>query len=83
MLQKQTTSPELFQVLKELMTLSVLMPFRLVGGTALSLVRGHRISEDIDLFTDALYGTTDFNAIEKDIRRSFPLVENPEDEFLH
>ena len=34
--------------------------FRLVGGTALSLQLGHRISVDIDLFTGAEYGTVDF-----------------------
>lgn len=28
--------------------------FRLVGGTSLSLQIGHRLSVDIDLFTDAL-----------------------------
>ncbi|MCG9898690.1 MAG: nucleotidyl transferase AbiEii/AbiGii toxin family protein [Hydrotalea sp.] len=39
-------------------------PFRLVGGTALSLYFGHRMSVDIDLFTDAPYGTIDFDKIE-------------------
>lgn len=29
--------------------------FRLVGGTALSLYRGHRESADIDLFSDVPY----------------------------
>jgi Nucleotidyl transferase AbiEii toxin, Type IV TA system len=37
--------------------------FRLVGGTALSLYRGHRLSEDIDLFTDAPYGSIDFGVL--------------------
>lgn len=39
--------------------------FRLVGGTALSLQLGHRMSVDIDLFTDAPYRSVDFTAIEK------------------
>ena len=38
-------------------------PFRLVGGTALSLQRGHRISVDIDLFTDESYGSIEFNQL--------------------
>jgi hypothetical protein len=59
----------------------LLFPFRLVGGTALSLLKGHRRSVDIDLFTDQTYGTTDFKAIEKEIKKIFPFVENPEDEF--
>ncbi|WP_428985335.1 nucleotidyl transferase AbiEii/AbiGii toxin family protein [Sphingobacterium oryzagri] len=32
---------------------SVFASFRLVGGTALSLQLGHRLSVDIDLFSDA------------------------------
>jgi hypothetical protein len=56
MLQKQTTSPQLFQVLIELMDIPELTKFRLGGGTALSLMRGHRKSVDIDLFTDEEYG---------------------------
>ncbi|WP_235280572.1 nucleotidyl transferase AbiEii/AbiGii toxin family protein [Myroides profundi] len=35
--------------------------FRLVGGTALSLQVGHRMSIDIDLFTDNPYSTVDFD----------------------
>lgn len=59
----------------------VLFPFRLVGGTALSLLKGHRISVDIDLFTGHTYGSTNFTAIEDEIKKSFPFVENPDDEF--
>jgi predicted nucleotidyltransferase component of viral defense system len=81
MLQKQTTSPELFQVLTTLMSLPILSPFRLVGGTALSLLKGHRISVDIDLFTDQTYGTTNFSAIEQVIKEQFPVVDNYADAF--
>jgi predicted nucleotidyltransferase len=49
--------------------------FRLVGGTALSLQIGHRISVDIDLFTDATYGTVDFEAIEHFFRLHYPYVD--------
>lgn len=38
--------------------------FRLVGGTALSLHLGHRMSTDIDLFTDQEYGSVDFKELE-------------------
>ena len=37
------------------MELEELNSFRLVGGTSLSLQIGHRMSVDIDLFTDAVY----------------------------
>lgn len=53
----------------------LLEAFRLVRGTALSLLKGHRISVDIDLFTDQEYGTTNFRAIEQWIERSFPVVQ--------
>jgi predicted nucleotidyltransferase component of viral defense system len=49
--------------------------FRLVGGTALSLHLGHRMSVDIDLFTDANYGSVDFNAIEQYLKKKYPYVE--------
>lgn len=48
--------------------------FRLVGGTALSLQRGHRMSDDIDLFTDAPYGSIDFHAIDTLFRDTFKYV---------
>jgi hypothetical protein len=72
MLKTFTTSDELVQVLKALMRLPSLAKFRLVGDTALSLLQGHRRSEDIDLFTFQDYGTVDFRRIENDIKFIFP-----------
>lgn len=46
MLQTQTVEPGTFSVLKELLELPVLQGFALVGGTALSLLYGHRKSID-------------------------------------
>ncbi|WP_345026307.1 nucleotidyl transferase AbiEii/AbiGii toxin family protein [Ravibacter arvi] len=46
--------------------------FRLVGGTSLSLQLGHRMSVDIDLFSDISYGKIDFNAIDEFIEKTFP-----------
>lgn len=58
-------------MLLTLMQVEELSGFRLVGGTALSLQLGHRISIDIDLFTDAPYGSIDFNAIEIMLKQHF------------
>ena len=58
-----TVSPLLKQVLIDLMSEELFSSFRLVGGTALSLRLGHRISVDIDLFTDAEYASIDFKEI--------------------
>jgi hypothetical protein len=49
--------------------------FRLVGGTALSLHKGHRLSVDIDLFTDAAYGSINFETLEKYLRDNWPYVD--------
>ncbi|RYX80415.1 hypothetical protein EON73_05445 [bacterium] len=49
--------------------------FRLVGGTALSLYWGHRMSIDIDMFTDAPYGSIDFNSIDKFLKENFNYVQ--------
>lgn len=81
MLHTQTTSKELLKVLKKLMSDDRLADFRLVGGTALSLLRGHRISDDIDLFTFQNYGFVDFTAIENNIRNTFSFVINSNDNF--
>ena len=60
------------------MRIPSLKNFRLVGGTALSLLQGHRKSEDIDLFTFQPYGTVDFTAIENDVFQKFPSSINDE-----
>lgn len=67
--------PFLASALRKLMQAKELATFRLVGGTALSLYRGHRKSVDIDLFTDAPYGTIDFNEIDSYLRNNFKYVD--------
>ena len=52
MLQFKTIEPHSFSLLKELMGLPFLNQFQLVGGTALALQLGHRISVDLDLFSN-------------------------------
>jgi hypothetical protein len=52
MLQKQTVSHTLLKVLNKWMSEPLLSNYRLVGGTGLSLLYGHRQSIDIDLFTN-------------------------------
>lgn len=50
-----SVSPELWQLLNRLMAEETLSNFFLVGGTALALRYGHRISVDIDLFSDSAF----------------------------
>ncbi|MFO7789878.1 MAG: nucleotidyl transferase AbiEii/AbiGii toxin family protein [Bacteroidota bacterium] len=51
MLQYRALYPETLELLKDLMKHPQLRDFHLVGGTALALHLGHRISIDIDMFT--------------------------------
>lgn len=54
MLQHSAVYPGTLALLKKLMTLSSLGNMNLVGGTALALQLGHRISIDLDLFGEEL-----------------------------
>lgn len=51
MLYKGTVTKEMWELLQKLLKDEKLKDFSLVGGTALSLMIGHRLSIDIDLFT--------------------------------
>jgi len=66
MLREETVEPATLGLLKKLVKLPELQRFRLAGGTALSLLLGHRKSIDIDLFTD--------EPLEKDVL--IPALEN-------
>lgn len=76
MLHRETTSDQLFNVLIKLMRLPELADFRLVGGTALSLIKGHRESVDIDLFSSGPYGEIAFEHIHEVIKATFPYVDD-------
>jgi len=75
MLYKKTVSDQLWSTLRILMKMGSLNNFRLVGGTSLSLQLGHRISVDIDLFTDADYGSIDFEEIDQSLLQTFNVVD--------
>jgi hypothetical protein len=73
-----TINPFLLNVLKTLMAAWEFDEFRLIGGTALSLYRGHRESVDIDLFSDASYDSIDFSAIDTFLYKTYLYVDNNE-----
>jgi hypothetical protein len=70
-----TLQPLLLNCLKSIIGAKEFDVFRLVGGTALSLFRGHRESVDIDLFSDAPYGSIDFSAIDKFLNKTYAYVD--------
>lgn len=74
----ETVTPILANVLSFLMNDEAFNPFRLVGGTNLSLRFGHRQSDDIDLFTDSDYGSIDFSSLEKKLSVKFPFFDSPD-----
>lgn len=57
-LELKAVSPALWQLLNRLMGEEALSDFFLVGGTALALRYGHRISVDIDLFSDSAFNAS-------------------------
>ena len=68
MLQKQTILPETLEILTRLQALNSLGSFMLGGGTALALRYGHRMSDDIDLFSSVAF---DVQVIKKEIATEF------------
>jgi Nucleotidyl transferase AbiEii toxin, Type IV TA system len=73
-----TVTPLLQELLKDIMNSDIFHPFRLVGGTSLSLQIGHRQSVDIDIFTDAEYGSIDFGPIDRFFRDRYTYVATNE-----
>lgn len=74
-LQYNTVAPLLKEVLHQLMDEPLFKPFRLVGGTNLSLRYGHRLSVGIDLFTDSEYRSLDFTSFENYLRSKYPYYD--------
>ncbi|MDT0643446.1 nucleotidyl transferase AbiEii/AbiGii toxin family protein [Zunongwangia sp. F363] len=75
MLHYNSINKLLHESLLKLMVVEEFRDFRLVGGTALSLKIGHRKSIDIDLFTDADYGSIDFDKITAYLKANFQHVD--------
>jgi len=72
MLYTTTVAPSTWGLLIKLMKLPSLQNFGLVGGTNLSLRYGHRLSIDLDLFTDVPFNN---DKILIEIERTFLNIE--------
>jgi Nucleotidyl transferase AbiEii toxin, Type IV TA system len=78
MLRLETVESDTFSVLKQLMEMPELKDFSLVGGTALSLLYGHRMSVDLDMFSNKPFDNSDIiNALKKEFGDSFIMEEKP------
>lgn len=73
-----TVSTPLLSILRKLMSSEVFKDFRLVGGTALALQRGHRRSVDIDLFTDMDFADMPIAAMREYLEKEFPVHKGTE-----
>ena len=73
-----TVSTPLLSILKRLMSSEVFKDFRLVGGTALALQRGHRRSVDIDMFTDMDYADMPVEDMRNYLEKEFPIHKGTE-----
>ena len=72
MLQIETVEPNAFSILNRLMKIPELEDFSLVGGTALSLLFGHRKSDDLDLFSNSAFdNAVIITTLEKKFNASF------------
>lgn len=69
MLQVGTIEPRTLVLLKRIMSITELNQFNLVGGTALALRYGHRVSVDLDLFSQINFINEDVITI---IEKYFP-----------
>lgn len=63
MLHKETVEPRTLELLRQLQAEPLLQSFNLVGGTALALRLGHRISIDLDLFTQKEFDLEDVKSM--------------------
>jgi hypothetical protein len=69
-------SEALLKLLKALMSEPLLEDFALAGGTALALHMGHRVSEDIDLFSSQDFDTLELQKLFVDKYHATRLYEN-------
>lgn len=68
MLHLETVEPHTFSILKEVQSIPELSDFSLVGGTALSLHLGHRVSRNLDFFSNISF---DNDEVSKSLISSF------------
>lgn len=78
MLHLETVEPHAFSILERLMALPELHDFHLVGGTALSLIYGHRTSVDLDLFsTKKIDNQVIHEVLKKEFGQSYIVEDKP------
>ena len=77
MLQTASVHPATLAILKKVMQMPEFRQFNLVGGTALALQIGHRLSIDLDLFTHEEYDSDKILQALQSLGNLDTLVDNP------
>ena len=77
MLYQKAVEPNTLSLLKKLQQIPELYSFYLVGGTALALKFGHRISIDIDLFGEKFKKELIINALQEEFSANFIYENTP------
>ncbi|MCK5372178.1 MAG: nucleotidyl transferase AbiEii/AbiGii toxin family protein, partial [Cyclobacteriaceae bacterium] len=77
MLYQKAVEPNTLSLLKKLQQIPELYSFYLVGGTALALKFGHRISIDIDLFGEKFNKELIINALQEEFSANFIYENTP------
>lgn len=78
MLYLETVEPHTFSVLNQLLEMPELQDFSLVGGTALSLLYGHRMSFDLDLFSNKPFENYEIvDALKNKFQDKFIMEDKP------
>jgi len=67
----EASSKELLDLIVELQSLDSLNSFVLAGGTSLAIRYNHRVSVDIDLFTNEIVGKAGFEQILEELKSHF------------
>jgi hypothetical protein len=80
-LHKNTVEPKTFDLLKRLMDFPEFKQFALVGGTNLSLQLGHRISIDLDIFSNESFLSNEILPQLAKTFQSFDLIRSTEKSF--
>lgn len=67
----EAVNKELYDLAVELQSFPLLAPFSLAGGTSLAIRYNHRISVDIDLFTDKVVGQQGLEGISEKLKNYY------------
>ncbi|HRF25523.1 MAG TPA: nucleotidyl transferase AbiEii/AbiGii toxin family protein, partial [Chitinophagaceae bacterium] len=64
-------SPQIYSLISEIQTFQSVATFSLAGGTSLALRYNHRVSEDIDFFSDNIVGVNGLILIKQQLQKKY------------